>query len=99
MTFAICIAGIPPALLGPPTSSSMPPTDSTTSSTTTPIELDAQPATHQEEIPNGLRTTYAMDRTIKTVTDLWEEWDNGYKGGPAIRELEERVPKINWHGA
>ncbi|KMS67138.1 hypothetical protein BVRB_034210 [Beta vulgaris subsp. vulgaris] len=32
-----------------------------------------------------------MSRGIRTVTDLWREWTEGLAGGPAVKDLIERL--------
>src|SRR5690349_16833929 len=49
---------------------------------------------------NGLQLVYTLNKRIDRVTQLWQEWEEGYDGGPAISLLELRKQQTgrHWHG-
>ena len=65
----------------------------TTTTTTTTGGLNSSPTRHKrvgllhtsEIIPH-----YELSLEVKTVRDLWVEYTVGWKGGPAVKELNER---------
>ncbi|KAI9096889.1 hypothetical protein DFS34DRAFT_659902 [Phlyctochytrium arcticum] len=61
----------------------------------------AQTAPTAQTTPTQPTGQYLMKNEIYSVVDLWTEWDSGFQGGLAIKDLErlkEQDPTRNWHG-
>ncbi|KAI9091578.1 hypothetical protein DFS34DRAFT_498844 [Phlyctochytrium arcticum] len=55
----------------------------------------------QKQQPNQPDRVYHLNNSVQTVVNLWNEYDVGFAGGPAIKDLEIRKkgkPFFNWHG-
>ncbi|KAI9098871.1 hypothetical protein DFS34DRAFT_93068 [Phlyctochytrium arcticum] len=67
-----------------------------------PQQVQSQPEEQpQQQSQQHPDTVYILNKSARTVVDLWNEYNVGFADGPAIKDLErakEGNPAFNWHG-